>query len=184
MKKKGTESKFKAKLLSPELPEGGSNWLFIILPQVASQKLPRRGRLTVGGSINGSPFKAMLEPDGKKSHWLKIDEKLRLASAAAVGEHATFEIYALEDEPEPDIPKDLEQAISETADAKETWLKTTTLARVDWIHWVESAKTQKTRHKRIVDAVEMLASGKRRVCCFDPSGFYSKALSAPKLSQK
>ncbi len=25
----------------------------------------------------------------------------------------------------------------------------------------------------------MLASGKRRVCCFDPSGFYSKAFKAP-----
>ena len=29
----------------------------------------------------------------------------------------------------------------------------------------------------------MLAAGKRRVCCFDRSGFYSKSLSAPNLEK-
>lgn len=54
------------------------------------------------------------------------------------------------------------------------------VARVDWIHWIVSAKQAQTRAKRISDACEMLASGERRVCCFDPSGFYSKAFGAPK----
>jgi hypothetical protein len=34
--------------------------------------------------------------------------------------------------------------------------------------------------RRIKNACSMLAAGKRRVCCFDRSGFYSKSLSAPK----
>jgi hypothetical protein len=29
----------------------------------------------------------------------------------------------------------------------------------------------------------MLASGKRRACCFDRSGIYSKAFSAPKAAE-
>jgi hypothetical protein len=29
----------------------------------------------------------------------------------------------------------------------------------------------------------MLAAGKRRVCCFDPSGYYSKALAAPEAAE-
>jgi hypothetical protein len=32
------------------------------------------------------------------------------------------------------------------------------------------------------DAIVMLTKGKKRVCCFDPSGFYSKALAAPSES--
>lgn len=59
------------------------------------------------------------------------------------------------------------------------WEGTTTIARLDWIHWITSAKQAKTRAKRINDAREMLASGKARVCCFDQSGFYSKSFSAP-----
>jgi hypothetical protein len=29
------------------------------------------------------------------------------------------------------------------------------------------------------DACDMLASGKKQVCCFDPSGYYSKVFRAP-----
>jgi len=54
--------------------------------------------------------------------------------------------------------------------ARATWEATTTIARIDWIHWIESAKQAKTRASRIADAADMLASGKKRVCCFDPSG--------------
>lgn len=71
-------------------------------------------------------------------------------------------------------------ALAATPEARAVRDETTTLARLDWIHWITSAKQLKTRAKRIGDACDMLASGKRRVCCSDPSGFYSKALSAPK----
>jgi len=36
--------------------------------------------------------------------------------------------------------------------------------------------------RRIRNACEMLAAGKRRVCCFDRSGFYSKGLGVPKAA--
>src|SRR4051812_3893400 len=60
---------------------GGSSggWLFLILPKPASAKLPSRSKVSVEGTINGSPFRATLEPDGQGGHWLKIDRKLREA---------------------------------------------------------------------------------------------------------
>jgi uncharacterized protein YdeI (YjbR/CyaY-like superfamily) len=82
-------------------------------------------------------------------------------------------------EPEPDIPADFEEALAANPEAREMWNKTTTLARVDWIHWMTSAKQLKTREKRIADACDMLATGKKQVCCFDQSGYYSKAFRAP-----
>ncbi|MGH7939374.1 MAG: YdeI/OmpD-associated family protein, partial [Bryobacteraceae bacterium] len=54
------------------------------------------------------------------------------------------------------------------------------IARRDWIHWIISAKQAETRTRRIKNACSMLAAGKRRPCCFDRSGFYSKSLNAPK----
>ena len=30
----------------------------------------------------------------------------------------------------------------------------------------------------------MLAEGKRRVCCFDPSGYYSKAFKVPEAAEE
>ena len=52
----------------------------LVLPKSASDILPRRGRTTVDGSLNGCPFQATLEPDGQLSHWLRVDENLRLAA--------------------------------------------------------------------------------------------------------
>jgi uncharacterized protein YdeI (YjbR/CyaY-like superfamily) len=78
------------------------------------------------------------------------------------------------------LPGDLLEALASSPAAKATWDQTTTIARLDWIHWIESAKQARTRERRVRNACDMLASGKKRVCCFDPSGYYSKSLSAPK----
>ena len=179
MAAQGTGSAFRARLLRPRCPESNADWAFLVLPQEASAKLPRRGRTSIDGLINGVKFRALLEPDGKKGHWLKIDSELLEASGAKVGTAADFEIEAVEEEPEPEIPDDLLAALEDSPGSRATWEQTTTIARVDWVHWVVSAKKAETRSKRISDACDMLARGKKRVCCFDPSGFYSKALCAP-----
>ncbi len=182
MKRSDTRSKFKATLQIPRRTGGDDVWAFIILPRSVSAKLPRRGRTTVEGTINGQCFQVQLEPDGQRSHWLRIDCDLLKASGVTPGQAAQFEISSLEKEPDPDVPSDLQKALQGSAAALATWQATTTVARVDWIHWIESAKQPKTRVKRISDACEMLAEGKRRVCCFDPSGVYSKALRAPEAA--
>lgn len=171
-----TQSEFRATLLAPRDP---CDWAFVVLPLEASEPLPRRGRTSVTGTINGHAFTAQLEPDGQKSHWLKIEKQLLAAAGACAGEVAEFTIRPVGHEPEPAVPTDLLAALESSPGARTTWEATTTIARVDWIHWIVSAKQAATRTKRINDACEMLASGKKRVCCFDPSGFYSKALKPP-----
>ncbi len=175
--------KFSAKLLRPVDAGQNEAWAFVVLPKSVSEKLPRRGRVSVDGSINGHAFRVLLEPDGQKSHWLKIDEPMMKASGAGFGDKAQFEIVPVAEEPEPQTPDDLLQALKAHPDALATWQATTTIARLDWIHWVTTAKQAKTRVKRINDACDMLASGKKRVCCFDPSGFYSKAFCAPRAAE-
>ncbi len=174
-----TKSKFKAKLLRPAKPGRDELWSFLILPKAASEKLPRRGRTTVDVSVNGHGFEATLEPDGQLSHWLRISAGQMEAASAGFGDVVKVEIAPVQQEPEPEIPTDLAATLAANADARAGWEGTTTIARLDWIHWITSAKQAKTRAKRINDAREMLASGKARVCCFDQSGFYSKSFSAP-----
>lgn len=183
MSQRDTKSRFQAKPLRPKEPGGGDAWAFIVLPQEASAKLPRRGRITVSVTINKHRFEALLEPDGQKSHWLRIAERELEAAEATIGRQAQFEIMALEQEPEPKVPCDLAKALQAAPDSRATWDATTTVARLDWIHWITSAKQAKTRTKRINDACDMLASGKKRVCCFDPSGFYSKAFRSPQTEE-
>ena len=179
MTRSDTKSRFKAKLLRPAKPGSSTSWAFVVLPKAASDKLPRRGRTTVLGTINGHEFQETLEPDGQLSHWLRVSKSLLDAAAANIGDVVTIEMMSVEHEPDPAIPADFQMALAAAPEARACWDDTTTIARLDWIHWITSAKQSTTREKRIADACDMLASGKRRVCCFDPSGYYSKALSAP-----
>ena len=182
MTKNASKIRFKAKLLRPAESENADSWTFLILPKNASAKLPSRGMTAVEGTINGVSFQATLEPDGKKSHWLKVDSKLReTAGGAEAGDVVTLEIAPAIEEPEPEVPAELRKALATAAPkARAVWSDITPNARRDWIHWITSAKQTETRARRIKNACSMLAAGKRRVCCFDRSGFYSKSLSAPK----
>jgi hypothetical protein len=134
---------------------------------------------SVEGTINGFPFRATLEPDGQKSHWLKVDRKLREAAGADAGDVVTLEIAPSAGEPEPRVPADLRKALAAAPKARALWSEITPIARLDWIQWITSAKQPETRARRVGNACSMLAAGKRRICCFDRSGFYSKSLSAP-----
>lgn len=174
------KTQFKEKVRRPAPSTKDTPWAFMILPKAASDILPRRGRTTIDAKINGNAFQTTLEPDGQLSHWLPVDQDLLQAIGADIGDIVTVEIAPVDQEPEPEIPADLQDALSAIPEAWATWEATTTIARLDWIHWVTSAKQSKTRAKRVDNACDMLASGKRRVCCFDPSGYYSKAFSAPK----
>ena len=88
-------------------------------------------------------------------------------------------------EPETRVPMDLRKALAAAPLAKAVWEDITPIARRDWIHWIITAKQIETRRLRIKNACEMLASGKRRVCCFPGLKWLmkNKLASAPKLKK-
>ena len=179
MSQRPADIRFKAPLQEPADPGDGEPWGFVMLPRQASEALPRRGRTTVAGAINGVGFQQTLEPDGQLGHWLRVDGDLRKATGAAFGAVVNVEIAPVE-EPDPEVPADFREALDACPRARATWDDTTTIARLDWIHWMTSARQAKTRARRVAEACDKLAAGQRRVCCFDPSGFYSKAFKPPK----
>ena len=153
------------------------------MPKVASAKMPSRGLVSVVGTLNGHSFRATLEPDGQKAHWLKVSVRLRATAGVAVGERVTLEIHPLEREPPTRVPPDLRRALAASPRAQALWSGLTARARRDWIQWIRAARRSETRARRIRNTCEMLVAGKRRVCCFDASGFYSKGLTAPKAAE-
>ena len=170
---------FRATLFRPVANGKAVSWTFLVLPKQASAQLPSRGMTSVAGTLNGSPFRATLEPDGQGGHWLKVDRKLREAADAEAGDVVTLAIAPLAEEPEPKVPADLRTALAAAPQARALWADITPVARRDWIQWIVSAKQAETRARRIKNACSMLAAGKRRPCRFDRSGMYSKSLSCP-----
>lgn len=172
--------RFTATLQRPGGKDAGADWAFLRLPAEASARLPSRGMVSVEGTLNATAFVATLEPDGQGGHWLRVKPDLRRAAGVEPGDEVVFEIAPTTEEPEPEVPADLAEAlVAAVPKARDTWAAITAAARRDWVFWIVSGKKAETRGKRIETAISKLSAGNRRPCCFDRSGMYSKSLSCP-----
>ncbi len=149
------------------------------LPKAASAELPSHGTTMVEGTIDGFPFRAPLESDGKGAHALKISKALQVAAGANAGETVVVELMRIGDEPEVRVPSDLIAALKTAAKAKALWREITPMARREWVRWVSSAKQSETRERRIENACDMLSKGKRRPCCFPGINWVTKDHVSP-----
>ncbi len=119
----------------------------------------------VEGTMNGSPLRTVMEPDGKGSHWFRINK----AMGVAAGDTVKLEIESTKEWIEPSIPADLKKALAGAPEPQELWKNITPMAHWDWIRWIGSTKNPETRKKRIDVAMSKLSSGMRRPCCFNRS---------------
>ena len=142
-------------------------WTLLRLPESASAKLPSRAMTMVEGTINGFPFQAALEPDGKGSHWFRVDKTMLEAARAEAGDTVTLAIEPSREWTEPEVPEDLKTAFAAAPQAHTLWMDITPMARWDWIRWIGSTKQPETRRRRIEVACSKLKAGGRRPCCFN-----------------
>lgn len=64
------------------------------------------------------------------------------------------------------LPQDLGEELTAHTQALDAWVDITPLARNEFICWVEDAKQEATRKRRIRRTREELEEGMRRPCCW------------------
>jgi hypothetical protein len=148
------------------------------LPKQASEQLPSRGQVAVRGTVNGYEFQTVLEPDGARGHWVRVDEGLQRASGLAPGDRAGFVLEVRPEWPEPDVPSDLEAALAQAPQRiREIWDDITPMARWEWVRWVNATANRATRQRRVDVTISKMDHGKRRPCCFDLSACTDPAVA-------
>lgn len=68
--------------------------------------------------------------------------------------------------PVHELPADLRESLASSSSALAAWHDITPLARNEWICWIETAKRDDTRCRRITRTRDQLAEGDRRPCCW------------------
>jgi len=148
------------------------------LPDEASKSLPSRGQVAVRAEINGHDFQTVVEPDGRRGHWILVDEALQRATGLGAGDTAQLRLDVTQDWPEPEVPDDLATALSEApAKIQDVWEDITPMARWEWVRWVNATKNPATRERRVEVSISKMDNGKRRPCCFDLSSCTDPQLS-------
>lgn len=148
-------------------PSDTGTSVLVSVPKAASDKLPSRGMAMVEGSVNDVRFRVLLQPDGQASHWFKLSKAVSEAAQIAIGDTPSFTIEATKHWPEPSLPKELQAALADDAEAHARWMNITPMARWDWLNWMDSVKLEQTRKERPQKLCSMLKAGKRRPCCFN-----------------
>ncbi|MDN5820834.1 MAG: YdeI/OmpD-associated family protein [Brachybacterium sp.] len=141
--------------------------LIIPLPEAASSALPSRGQVAVDAVLNGHGLVTVVEPDGRKGHWLRVDDALRRELGLQEGTAVEFTLTPTKTWPEPEIPSDLGAALEDADDLEPTWASLTPMARWEWVRWVGATRNPDTRARRVEVSIDKLRHGKRRPCCFD-----------------
>lgn len=83
---------------------------------------------------------------------------------------------------ESKVPTDLRKAFTAAPKVEALWKGLTPIARRDFISWIESAKQEETRARRIESIPSRLLSGKKRPCCYAlvPMSLYKALDGDPK----
>lgn len=147
------------------------------LPPEASDELPSRGQVAVSGTLAGTDFSTVIEPDGRKGHWISLDDDLWEALDRTEGRTVDVTVTPRRDWPEVTVPEDLAAALDGAGDLDEVWRSLTPMARWEWVRWVKATKNADTRARRVEVAISKLEDGKRRPCCFDLSSCTDPELS-------
>src|SRR5437899_3415933 len=111
---------FSVKLFQPKATEKTGSWT-LTLPKNASAKLPSRRRTIVEGTINSFPFRAALEPNGKGSHWLRVNKTMCDAAGADAVDTVTVEITRAGEDQVIRVLMDLRKALADVRLDYEWW---------------------------------------------------------------
>jgi hypothetical protein len=138
------------------------DWTVILLPNEASDQLSSRSMGMGQCTIDGHTFEAALEPDGRGSHWFRVD-----GTGVKAGESVQVAIEPTNEWTRPEVPKDLAAELKKNPKAQALWPQITPKAQWEWIRWVRSTKQAETRKRRVEVACSKMNKGMRRPCCFN-----------------
>ena len=115
-----------------------------------------QARPPVKATVNGHTFKSTIAVYGGK-YYLGLNREVRAAAGVEVGDVLTVDLVRDEDERTVELPDDLEAALDASTRAAFDGLSFT--HRREYVRWIQEAKREDTRKRRVVKAVEMLRDG-------------------------
>ena len=117
----------------------------------------REARPPVRGTVNGTPFNGRISVYGGR-YYLGFNRELREAASIADGDELTIELERDDAPRDLSVPPELASALAEAA-LRDTFDALSFTHRREYVEWIEEAKRDDTRARRLARVVEMLREG-------------------------
>jgi len=139
-------------------PEGVGTWIYLIIPLDLVSLFSAKGQIKVRGTINAQPFRSSAMPRGDGAHYLVVNKTLRDQIGATQGDTVTVTLERDTEMRQITVPDDFQRALDDDA-ANVTFAGFSLSRRKLYVEWVEAAKSNETRQRRIQFAVARIAQG-------------------------
>ncbi|MBC7447903.1 MAG: DUF1905 domain-containing protein [Hymenobacteraceae bacterium] len=151
------EHEFEA-VLELDSENGG---VYFLMPFAVEEAYGTRGQLKVRVTIDGFPYQSALFPISDGTHGLVVPRTIRNSIEKTWG-HTVRVQLARDNAPRVvEVPADLADALL-LAGAREKFANLSYSHQREYVRWVEATKKDDTRRKRVVEAAEMVAAGRKR----------------------
>jgi len=139
---------------------GKGGWTYAEIPEIPQDKRQPFGWVTVRGSIDGYPLKHYkLMPMGQGRAFLPVRAEIRKQIRKEAGD--TVRVVLYRDEAPMETPEEIVECLQLEPGAYEQFEKLPPSHRKAYLDWIESAKTDETRTRRINQAIDKLLRGER-----------------------
>lgn len=135
------------------------SFVFIEIPFSPCEVWGKMPRYAVAGSINGISVRGTLGAL-EKNYFLRLGAAWLKNSGIELGENVSV-CLSLESTQEDKIASDIAKALSKNYDVKKFFDGLTAAKRKNFIRWIESAKREETRIRRINEMIRLLEEAKR-----------------------
>lgn len=142
------------------IQNAGGGGAFVDIPfdveKAFGAKKPR-----VKAMIEGVPYRGLLTRMGGPNHILIILKGIREQIGKTFGDEIKVSVEADVEERVITVPADLKRAFKAEKEAKAAFEKLSYTHKREYVMWIEEAKKEETRQKRIAKAMDMLKQGRK-----------------------
>jgi len=146
---------FKAAIV--EVENGGA---YVTVPFDVEEAFGKK-RVKVKAKIAGIPYRGSLVRMGTESHILIVLKEIREKAGVTFGDEIEVTV---EEDAEPrvvQIPDDVKQALENEPEAKAFFDKLSYSHKREYMKWIEDAKREETRQRRVSQMIDLLQQGKK-----------------------
>ena len=147
--------KFKAEILSND-----SGGMYVIVPFDVEKEYGKK-RVKIIAKIESEIYQGSLVRMGTPDHILLMRKDIREKIGKTAGDIVNVEV---EEDTAPRVvvvPKDFQKILNQNPNEKAFFQKLSYTHQKEYVQWIEAAKREETRIRRIQKAIEMMKEGKK-----------------------
>lgn len=131
---------------------------YIDFPYDVETEFGTKGQVKVIATFDGTEYRGSLVKMGHHCHLLGITKKIRAQINKQQGEAVHVVLYKDEKERVVVVPDDLQQLLDTDKNLSHLFNKLSYTHRKEYVNWINEAKKEETRKKRLEKTIQMIES--------------------------